>query len=286
MGQAYQDEVGDSLDYHLQSTPYGFRARGPLSFDDESLKNSVSFIGAAQAFGVWCEFPFPKLVANALSLNCLNLGHGGAGPRAFLLNPRVIDDINKTKACVIQVMSGRSVGNRYMKQHDGTCVVTLQHPSLPPEKLLAHSAWAKLFPILSEDERQMLAEESVNTFLEEYKELRDRLAVPLILLWVSTRLPSYNRTYDNCREMLGEFPHLIDIDTWESLCNLFEHRVMACSKDFINRPLWSQKKRETFAVTRSWGMIDSFDASYTHPYLHVLAAQKLLDKIHEIDIFQ
>ena len=138
MGQAYQDEVGDNLDYHLQQTPYGFRVRGPINFQDTSLENSISFIGAAQPFGVWCEFPYPTLVANALSPNCFNLGHGGAGPRAFLSDPRVIHDLNKTKACVVQVMSGRSVGNRYMKQHNGTCVVTLQHPHLPSEKLLAH----------------------------------------------------------------------------------------------------------------------------------------------------
>ena len=285
MGQAYQDEVGDNLDYNLQQTPYGFRVRGPIDFGDTSLDNSISFIGAAQPFGVWCEFPYPTLVANALSLNCFNLGHGGAGPRAFLSDPRVIHDINKTKACVVQVMSGRSVGNRYMKQHNGTCVVTLQHPSLPSEKLLSHAAWVKLFPALSESERQALAQESLDTFLEEYKEHRNKLTVPLILLWISARSPNYDKTYANPTKMLGGFPHLIDTHAWDSLCTLFEHRVMACSNSFINRPLWSQNKRKTFAISRSWGRLDSYDASYAHPYLHVLAAQRLLDKINEINIF-
>jgi hypothetical protein len=182
-------------------------------------------------------------------------------------------------------MSGRSVGNRYMKQHNGTCVVTLQHPHIPSEKLLAHAAWAKLFPVLSESERQELAEESLNTYLEEYKELRNKLTVPLILLWISARSPDYNKTYANPAKMLGGFPHLIDTHAWDSLCTLFEHRVMACSDSFINRPLWSQNKGKTFAISRSWGSLNSYDASYAHPYLHVLASQRLLDKIHEINIF-
>ena len=285
MGQAYQDEVGDNLDYHLHETPSGFRVRGPINFDDTSLKNSISFIGAAQPFGVWCEFPYPTLVANALSLNCFNLGHGGAGPKAFLLDPRVINDINKTKACVVQVMSGRSVGNRYMKQHNGTCVVTLQHPHLPSEKLLSHAAWAKLFPVLSVNERQALAEESLNTYLEEYKELRSKLTVPLILLWISARSPNYNKTYDNPAKMLGGFPHFIDTGVWDSLCNLFEHRIMAYSNNFINRPLWSQNKGKNFEIIRPWGRLDSYNASYAHPYLHILASQRLLDKVNEINIF-
>ena len=166
-------------------------------------------------------------------------------------------------------MSGRSVGNRYMKQHNGTCVVTLQHPHIPSEKLLSHAAWAKPFPVLSVNERQALAEESLNIYLEEYKELRSKLTVPLILLWISARSPNHNKTYDNPAKMLGEFPHFVDTGIRVSLCNLIEHRVIMYSNNFINRPLWSQNKSKKFEIIRPWGRLYSYDASYAHPYLHI-----------------
>jgi hypothetical protein len=284
MGQAYQEEVGENLNYCLQSTPYMFRGRGPISFGDSELKDSISFIGAAQSFGVWCEFPYPVLVANALSMRCFNLAHGGAGPRAFLLDPRLVEDVNKTRACVIQVMSGRSTANRYMKQHQGTCVVTLTHPNFEAEKILSHTAWAKLFAHLSTQEREALAQESISDYLESYRELKQRLKVPLILLWISSRSPDYTKDFSNCSRMLGSFPHLIDREVWNSLSDIFENRVIAHSERFMTRPLWSQTKERKFEVTRSWGTIKCYDPSYTQPYLHILAAQKLLDKIHELNI--
>ena len=85
MSYFYQKEVGDNIDYNITDSPFGFPVRGPFvdQLEDQSPIPTVAFLGAAQTFGTWCEFPFPTLVSSALSVNSLNLGYGGAGPAFF-----------------------------------------------------------------------------------------------------------------------------------------------------------------------------------------------------------
>lgn len=283
MASGYQDEVGSYINYNNVKTPFGFTVRGPLALDSGSLSNSISFIGAAQSYGVWCEYPFPLLVSNALSLQCLNLGHAGAGPLAFL-NPKIIDLVNQTKLCVVQVMSGRSVSNRYMQKVAGAARVLLKHPDLKEESLLAHVAYAKLHPLLSTEDMKALIDESLQTYLLQYQQLEQLISVPKILLWISTRKPNYERKYNDINKILGSFPHLIDQSVFDKLSCMFDHQVMAVTDRFSSRPLWSQSKQRTYSLDRAWGKIDKYSKHYPHPYLHVLAAQKILEKISEMRI--
>lgn len=283
MALGYQEEVGDFINYNNTLSPFGFYTRGPIYLQDKILENSISFLGAAQTYGTWCEYPFPWLVANGLSLNCFNLGHAGAGPRAFL-NPDIIKAINKTKFCIIQVMSGRSVSNRYMKQVAGAARVRLNHPLLPEETLLAHVAYAKLLNILSHTEMEDLISESIVNLLNEYKQLSQLITVPKLLLWISSRHPKYKRNYDSVGGLLGSFPHLIDEPTYQKMASLFTHSLIVASDKLIDRPLWSETKMTNFTVERPWGKIERYSRHYSHPYLHVLAAQMILEKIHEIAV--
>jgi hypothetical protein len=283
MTTGYQDEVFNEIDYKLVETPFGFHSRSPICLGDHSLSQSISFLGAAQTLGVWCEFPFPTLVANALSVRPLNLGHAGAGPRAFL-NKDIIDCVNKTKLCIIQVMSGRSTSNRFMRQTHGAARVRLMHPQCESSVMLGHLAYAEIFPHLSQQEMRDLVNESLHNYLDEYKELDNLIRVPKILLWISSRSPYYNRTWDNVDSLLGKFPHLIDEPTWQTMCSIFPNHVEAVSSDFIKRPLWSERHQKNFTIARRWGEVKTYGPHYAHPRIHILAANNLLDKVRELDI--
>lgn len=284
MATGYQDEVGSFVNYENTLTPYGFVVRGPIQFDDESLSRSISFLGAAQSFGVWCEYPFPCLVANALSLKSFNLGHAGAGPLAFL-DPSVTEAVNQTKLCVIQVMSGRSVSNRYMQQTAGAARVKLMHPKLDEQVLLAHEAYAKLLPIISREEMESIVNESLDTYISQYQELAVQIKVPKILLWISSRKPDYKRVFTDVNKLLNSFPHFINETVYNKISSFFEHNVFVASSQFMNRPLWSESTQKEYSVNRSWGTIKSYGRHYSHPYLHILASQKILEKIGDMGIY-
>ena len=118
-GLFYQTEAYHIVDYELWRLPGSDEYfRGPqMSFRPQ---NYVAFVGAAQTFGAFCRYPFVNLVAERTGHAVVNLGIGGAGPNRFLEDPTLMGVINSARLVVVQVMSGRSVGNGRYENLRGT----------------------------------------------------------------------------------------------------------------------------------------------------------------------
>lgn len=284
MSRTYQNEVANIIDYRLADTPYGFPVRSPYRPNDEWLGNAISFLGAAQTFGHLVHTPFPALVGQALSLNALNLGVAGAGPEFFSANERLIEDVNKTKCCVVQVMSGRSSSNRYFKQLDNTSIGRLETPTTVREKIQGHDAFGILRKELSQEELQEVIDETLANYAASYADLCAKIQVPKILLWISVREPRYDRDFKFSSGLLGDFPQLVDDKTMEKLAPGFDATVTAVSRIGVGRKLWDPERGEPFVVERTWGTLVKHDSLYSDPYLHLKAAEALVEKIVEMGI--
>lgn len=284
MSRTYQNEVANIIDYRLADTPYGFPVRSPYKPDDTWLENAVSFLGAAQTLGHLVHSPFPALVGQALSLNALNLGVAGAGPEFFASNERLIEDVNKTKCCVVQVMSGRSSSNRYFKQLNNTSVGRLETPTTVREKIQGHNAFAILRQELSQEELQEVINETLENYAASYADLSAKIRVPKILLWISVRKPRYDRDFTSSSGLLGDFPQLVDDKTLEKLAPGFDETVTAVSQIGLGRKLWDPARGEAFVVERAWGKLVKYDSLYSDPYLHLKAAEALVEKIVEMGV--
>ena len=284
MNDIYQKEVAGVIDYNLRDTPYGFRMRGPYKADGTWIRNAISFIGAAQTFGHFVNTPFPTLVSEAFSANPFNAGVSGAGPDLFTLNERLIDDINQTKLCVIQVMSGRSIHNRYFRTNVGASIGTLHLKDIKKENIQGHDAFAILRQELSQSELEEVVLETIENYTNAYRALCDKIKVTKVLLWISTREPKYDRDFRYTNSFLGEFPHLVDDVTLAKISTYCDATVHVQSRLGIGRPLWDSEKGEPYVVDRSWGRIDAYSPMYSDPYLHLTAAASLVTKIHELDV--
>src|SRR4029077_45264 len=104
-----------SIDYELWYT-LGLKMalRGPRTTFDLN-QTHWTFVGAAQTFGRFVEKPFPSLVSSYFRKPHLNLGFAGAGPEFFVNSPTLIDKINGSELCFLQIMSGRSVSTSLLK---------------------------------------------------------------------------------------------------------------------------------------------------------------------------
>ena len=115
----YQNRDLNFLDYKpykINNLNCYFRGPDPkINYDED---NFICFVGAAQMFGCYCKEPFIQNLSNILNYKCLNLGIGGAGPKNFIKS-EFIDIINKSKLCILQIMSGRSVESFSFRNDNG-----------------------------------------------------------------------------------------------------------------------------------------------------------------------
>jgi len=108
----YQTRDLEIIDYQmfpLGETGLEFRGPQPRSLAPDKY---WACLGAAQSFGCFCDKPYPLILKEQLSLDVLNLGYGGAGPKFFLKHRELLPYINNARFVVIQVMSARSEDNR------------------------------------------------------------------------------------------------------------------------------------------------------------------------------
>lgn len=209
MGQYYQDLDRRRFDYDLQRVAglRGRRYRGPAV--DLSRPYMVC-IGAAQTFGRFVDRPFPRLLAERLGIQVLNLGVGGAGPRVFD-TPDHLAVINGARLAVVQVLSGRSAGNSLFDNsttgdHRGIRVAD-------GEQMRFEEFLRELVDSGPTNLVRRAVRETRSEYVAGYKSLFEHIRVPTVLLWWSSRAPAYVDDYSSARGLLREFPQLVNLAT-------------------------------------------------------------------------
>jgi len=257
-------EVIDYECYELDETELWFRGPAP-----EDLKEGEYFsaIGAAQTFGCFCPKPYPAMIEERLGMQALNLGYSGAGPSFFLQHPKVLEYVNQSAFCIVQVMSARSVSNSFFENPKGlaygkrTSDGEIVSAETAYDELLSRMKarypfeddWLKrkvmgLFPPSS---LRQFVRESRNQWLEDYRALMKEIQVPKILFWFSKRTPFYVPKYGTRRGVFRDFPQLVNLSMVRSIKRFVDHYVSCVSSRGLPQPLISRFTGEPVTVDQS-----------------------------------
>lgn len=279
----YQARDLEFVDYELYRLPRSRELfRGPRPADVASPGRMISFVGAAQTFGVLCRYPFPTLLASMLGRDVLNLGIGGAGPHSFLQPQRraLLNRINQTRACVVQVMSARGGENRLLINPAGGHKVRYRTDAADVPLRPAEDVYAEMLREREVDEVLEVVEETRRNWIDSYKALAAEIKVPKILLWISTRQPDYDCSTSDVHRLFGGFPQLVNAEMLASAAQSFDRLAVATSNEGMPVPLWNRFKGEP-ARARPGAPLPS-NNYYPSQQMHIRAAQVLEPLLQEL----
>lgn len=279
-GLYYQNEAKDIVDYQLfQIAGCEEWFRGPQF--DLIPGEYLSFIGAAQVFGTFVRYPFTHILAERLPRQVLNMGIGGAGPGRFLQDQAIIDKINGGRACVIQIMSGRSAESSEYETLDGTSALRKRGSS--GDYILAEAVWRRLAETRSEQDVRRLISETQEDWLASMIQLCKVIRVPKVLCWISMRRPEdYPETLkDEFRATMETFPHFI---TRAMLDRLIPHAaayVESVSKRGMPQLLSNKTTGLPLSVSRG-SQSFAWQSGYPSPEMHEDTANALFPTLRHI----
>jgi len=279
----YQLESSHVADYQLYSlSDVSFTLRGP----QPPLRGNspvLSFLGAAQTFGAFVKYPYPNLLGDMCSARVLNFGRGGAGPGFYLEQQAVLDYVNRTDCCVVQVMSARSsVNNAFMESVGGLTSVRIKQGRLKGETLLGHIAYKELEKELDTSSFIRLIHETQEHYVEQNIQLSRQISCPKILLYVGTNAPikpGLKSKVAPGRFLVGAHPHMVTEEMLEQLAPHFDAVVYAHDDKGARNRLLNRFTGDFVSLSRPSGLTVTSHSAYISPYLHVSAAQALYDPV-------
>lgn len=259
-------EVVDYKCFKLDETELWFRGPAPRSLERGSY---FTTIGAAQTFGCFCPEPYPTLLAERLGIDVLNLGYSGAGPSFFLRHPALLEYVNQSAFCIVQVMSGRSTGNALLDNPEGLAygISTESGEVVTAESVfddLLKQAFAQT-PFLSKRLRSSLLRrlrlpipsvrrlmvETRNNWVSEYHALMEAITVPKILFWFSKRPPFYIPRYHSRVGVFEQFPQMVNAPMVKSVRRKADRYVECVTQTGSPQPLYSRFTGEPTSVDLS-----------------------------------
>lgn len=275
MGQGYQDRDFEIIDYELYKLVNFKRPfRGPKP-KDLSIGQYFTAIGAAQTFGCYCPVPYPTYLQHALDLPVLNFGVAGAGPAFFVEQKNYLNRINQSRFAIIQVMSGRSESNSLFISKGGEMLTRRSDGVVKG----AAPMYAELIRTSSADRVLDVVNETRDNWLNHMRLLLNRITVPKVLLWMSTRAPEYELSLKHVNSLFGEFPHMITGTMLTELKPLCDHYVESVCSDGLPQRLYNRLTGEPVSIQmRSdlGGKEKHFNDYYPSPEMQLHAAQALL----------
>lgn len=188
----YQNLDKNIIDYKIYDFQ-GLELRGP------KLDNTkyIAYIGASQTFGRYCQEPYPHLLSKRLNMGTLNFGIGGKGPTYFLKNKTIIEAVNRAELVIIQVLSGRSIGNSVFESRDGGMhgIRLIDGKRMRSDYIFSELISGKDKRGLSKEFMENLVKEIRGNYVSATIELLKAIQPPKVLLWLSTRTPEYKEIY-------------------------------------------------------------------------------------------
>lgn len=268
-GNFYQDLDRPHFVYDLQKVAGldGELYRGPAV---DRGKPYIACLGAAQTFGRFSHWPFPFLLSQGLQHQVLNLGVGGAGPRLFD-SEAYLDIVNKAEIAIVQVLAARSEGNSLF---DNSRSGSLNGIRLSDGKEMR---FEEFLDSLMKSHALAVVQQAIRETRENYvrslARLLDRIKVPKILFWLSTRGPDVEDDYSTAIRLLGPFPQLVNramIDELKPHCDAY---VECVTSQGLPQPLWPAPERIDGTLIKEGMLINNY---YPSPAMHVEAATRLL----------
>jgi len=281
VGLGYQFTDRRSFDYELWYLEGSTIAlRGPRAIFDNTL-DYWTFLGAAQTFGRFTDNPFPALVSTQFGKAHLNLGFGGAGPEYFLKHSHLLEKINKSSVCFLQMMSGRSTSTSLLKAVGHGGMLKFIHGPLEDKRFIAAEAYQKLLSVYGREAAEQQIAEARESWVAGYTKLIKAITVPIVGVWMSYRGHSYTASFENANVLLGEFPQLItqaELEAIESLGVEIGGRPFNGPKeqlllDYTTRKPAQVYDQDHFASRADWSR--SYNTYYPTPEMHVAIANDI-----------
>ena len=282
MAAEYQESDWRVVDYQAfcldegiidRTTKRPLYIRGPRPARLEKRRYFV-VLGAAQAFGRFCALPFSTILAERLDLPVLNISHGGAGPSFFCGdNKRLLDYVNNACFVVIQAMSGRSDSNSLFESEG----VGYFRRRSDGANIGCDEAFAELICTQPRHVLARIVEETRLSWCASYERLVAGIAVPKVLLWLSTRTPEYKQGWQSLPSLFGAFPQLVNGAMVSRIRRLFDHYVECVTSRGLPQKLVDRFTGERTTVNDPWTVQPWKDNwYYPSPEMHEEAAGALL----------
>ncbi|MAJ68277.1 MAG: hypothetical protein CBB67_004570 [Alteromonadaceae bacterium TMED7] len=292
----YQQRDLDFNDYNmngfqLKSGDYVyFRDLNPnLLQSDNKISKSFSIIGPAFSLGCHTNDTFGHLLSEETGLNCLNFSLQGSSASTYLMPEfeEIINNINKTKFCIVCVFSGRSVANSEFRHTDELFtfekLVKRGTNTLRP----AHKLYEEFLNENGQDAFNELVNETVDNYHASIEELYSRIQVPIVTLWFSKRLPAKFdiNTEGSIFKKMGMFPHFLGEDSAKFLKNKSDYYVEAVGANGTPQLLFDRWDGYVSTVSKSsdYGYTESnYNLYYASPMMHFNAFKKLSKELKSI----
>jgi hypothetical protein len=271
VGTYYQDLDRESFNYDLHSIPTipNTLFRGP-KFNPS--RPYVACIGAAQTFGRFCARPFPALLSERFSIQFLNLGVGGAGPRLFD-SPQYLEWLNRAELVIVQVLSGRSEGNSLFDNSETGGLVGVR---VEDNKTMRFEDFlCELLKTGSPDQIRRVVRETRENYVRNSVSLLKHIQRPKVLFWFSNRSPDYQEDLSSTEKILAAFPQLVNramMDEIRAYCDVYIECVSASG---IPQQLWNADQRIDGTTIEDGKIVNRY---YPSPEMHREAAD-LLDPV-------
>lgn len=219
----YQQRDHDVVDYQLYEVAgFPYMARGPQPTPG---RRSLGIIGAGQSLGVLVREPYADMIREGYDIDILNLSVGGSAPRLYLNNPIAFELLNKTSACIVQVLSARSTTCSYFQTRDGKNMMRPRGSTLP--FVPGDTAWDAMFRNEPPQVSALVVKELQRNWVEEMKAVIRSISVPTVLLWFSKRAPGPTRPLKDYRAASGVYPQFVTQEMVDAVAEHCDHYVEA-----------------------------------------------------------
>ena len=259
--------------------------RGP---EEPIAKPYIVCLGAAQTFGRFVEQPFPRLLQERLGVRCVNLGAAGGGPDLFLADEEILALCAGAEACVLQVMSGRSINNGYYRvEKRRNAIVASVSPDLRDvaqamrqerRKLSAHDFLQKVKQQKDPDLAQRVFDEVRRAWIEAYARLLKDIRTHRVLFWFSERPPESREKYTHGGALM-KFPQLVDKGMIEAVRLHADDYVECASSDGMPQSLLRNGAPVLFTEN---GLPRAKNPYYPSPEMHASAAEALAAPLRKV----
>lgn len=258
--------------------------RGPL---EPIGKPYIVCLGAAQTFGRFVERPFPRLLQERLGVRCVNLGAAGGGPDLFLADKEILALCAGAEACVLQVMSGRSINNAfYSVEQRRNAIIKYFAPELRDviwdmrqkgRKLMAHDVLLKIRQKKNPQLTQRVFGEVRRAWVEAYWRLLSDIRTYSILFWFSERTPDSKEAYEHQGKWM-KFPQMVDKSMIDAVRPRADAYIECISSAGLPQSLLRNGKSVVFTEK---GAPKDENPYYPSPEMHALAADALLEPLRK-----
>jgi hypothetical protein len=280
MGIGYQRTDRNVLDYklwYLKDIP--FALRGPRRWTGS--RPYFVFVGAAQTFGRFAQNPYPELVSSWMGMEHINFGFAGAGPELFLRHKPLLEQINQSSICFLQVMSGRSVSTKLLTAVGNGGSLQFNQGPLAGKTMVAHDAYHELLKSYPREQVVEQVNEARIQWVKAYEQLIAEIRVPIVLVRISSAPPPKSDDFSSAHKLLGPFPQLIGEQQLGRLASAVS-RLIDCvlpsesPQLLLNRT--TQRPEEVFSAADfpTWPQWSRcYNAYYPTPRMHMFIADKI-----------